>query len=111
MEEVKIKDYTRHNRLQQVKSRVIGSEGRALKTLSSLSECFLKLSDNSVFIIGHTDDVKITRNAVISLIKGSKHSNVYASLEHKPNFDEDEELIEQELQKYKKSHFSHQKAL
>jgi ribosomal RNA assembly protein len=90
MEEIKIKDYTRHTRLKQVKARVIGSGGRALKTISSLSECYLKLMDNAIFAIGRTEDVKNLRNAMIALIKGSNHSNVYSRLEHKPDFNEEE---------------------
>lgn len=89
IDEIRIKNYTKPSRLKQVKARVIGTEGRALKTISLLSDCFIKLSDNSVFIIGHVNDVKIARNAMLSLIKGSKHSNVYSLLEHKPDFGED----------------------
>ena len=95
IDEIKIKYYVKPSRLKQVKARVIGAEGRALKTISLLSECFLKLSDNSVFIIGNVEDVKIARNALISLIKGSRHSNVYAKLEHKPHFGEDLALREE----------------
>lgn len=95
IEEIKIKYYVKPSRLKQVKARIIGTEGRALKTISLLSECFLKLSDNSVFIIGNAEDVKIARNALISLIKGSKHSNLYAKLEHKPQFGEDLGLREE----------------
>lgn len=92
MEEIKIKDYAKPSRIRQVKARIIGSEGRALKTISILGDCSLKLYDNSVFIIGHVDSIKVVRNALISLIKGSKHSNVYASLEHKPEFNDNIEL-------------------
>lgn len=99
IEEVRIKDYVKSsNRLRQVKARVIGFEGRALKTISLLSDCFIKLSDNSVFIIGKTEDVKIAMGAIISLIKGSRHANIYARLEHKPDFGGDLALKEPKKQ-------------
>lgn len=95
IEEVRIKDYVKSsNRLRQVKARVIGAEGRALKTISLLSDCFIQLSDNSVFIIGQTEDVKIAMGAIISLIKGSRHANIYSRLEHKPDFGDDFALKE-----------------
>ncbi|MFH1248662.1 MAG: hypothetical protein V1660_00735 [archaeon] len=93
MEEINIRSYTKHNRLKQVKARVIGAGGRALKTISSLSECYLKLLDNTIFAIGRTEDVKNLRNAMIALIKGSNHSNVYSRLEHRPDFNEEELTI------------------
>ncbi len=88
-EEINIRDYAKHQRFIQIRARIIGKEGRVLKTISELSNCAIKLIDNSVIIIGRTEDVDIAMNAIISLIRGSKHSSVYAKLEQKLVFDED----------------------
>lgn len=81
LEEINIKDYVRPSRVKDAKSRVIGSEGRAIKNLCNLSNCAIKLHGNIVAIIGLTEDVKDAEQSIISLIKGSKHSNVYSRLE------------------------------
>ncbi len=85
-EEVSISDYAKRQRFKQIRARIIGKEGRVLKTISELSSCAIKLADNRVIIIGMTEDVDIAKSAIVSLIQGSKHSSVYAKLEKKPIF-------------------------
>lgn len=95
LEIIHIKDYVKPfspARLKQVKARIIGKQGKALKTISQLSECAIKLSDNTLAIIGKMENVKIAENSLLSLIRGSKHGNVYARLEklgHKELAEED----------------------
>lgn len=83
MQAVYIKDYIKKNqrRLIQVKARIIGKGGKALKTISQLSDCAIKLCNSTVAILGRTNDVELAASAIISLINGSRHSNVYARLE------------------------------
>lgn len=83
LQTIQIKDYTKKSlrRLNQVKARVIGEKGRALKNISQLSDCAIKLHDSTVAILGRTNDVELAASAIVSLIKGSEHSNVYARLE------------------------------
>lgn len=80
---IQIKDYTKKSprRLSQVKARIIGEKGRALKNISQLSDCAIKLHDSTVAILGRTNDVEIAASALLSLIRGSKHSNVFSRLE------------------------------
>ena len=80
-EVINIKEHTKKKDLKSVRGRVIGTEGRTLKTLSELSECFLELKDNKVGIIGPAEKIKITQEAIISIIQGAKQSNAYAFLE------------------------------
>jgi KH domain-containing protein len=102
LELIHIKDYIKPfspSRLKQIKARIIGKQGRAIKTISQLSDCAIKLSDNTLAVIGRTDDVEIAEKALISLIRGSKHSNIYARLEkieHKELAEEDLGLRDRE---------------
>jgi len=81
LEIVNIKKNVRDSRVETVKGRIIGKKGKALESLSELTDCMIRLNGNDIGIIGKTFDVKFAVNAVLSLIHGSPHSNVYAYLE------------------------------
>ena len=81
LEEINIRSYATGKRLQQVKARIIGTKGKALKTLMQLTDCSIVLHENKVEIIGLTENVKLAIQSLQSIIRGSKHGNVYARLE------------------------------
>ena len=82
---VNIKEYTKRKDLERIRARIIGKQGRALKTLSQLTKCFFELKGNQIGIIGHPEHIKNAEDAITSIIRGSKHSNVYSHLEkHQP---------------------------
>lgn len=82
---INIKDHTKRKKLKDIRARIIGTEGSVLNTLGELTECSLVLNGNDVGIIGNAEHMKKTQSAVISLIQGAKHANVYAFLEkHQP---------------------------
>ena len=76
-----IKDITKRNDLETVRSRIIGSEGRTLRTLNNLTNCAISLEDNQVGIIGYADEIEEAIQGITSIIQGSKQSNVYSRLE------------------------------
>ena len=76
-----IKNYMRGKNIIRIKGRIVGEGGRALMTLSQLSDCYLEINGNQVGIIGDSENIENAQNAIILLIKGSKHANVYAFLE------------------------------
>ncbi|MEK6890878.1 MAG: hypothetical protein AABX03_01950 [Nanoarchaeota archaeon] len=78
---VNIKSYTKRHDLDVIKSRIIGTKGKALKVLRDLSNSFIVVKDNDVAIISRTDDFEKALQGVISIIRGSKHGNVYTYLE------------------------------
>ena len=78
---INIKDHTNRKDLERIRGRVIGKAGKTLKTLSNLSECFIEINENHVGIIGLPESIEVAQEALISIIKGSKQSNVYAHLE------------------------------
>jgi len=84
-EKLNIKDFTKRKDLSKVRARIIGKDGKVLRTLSNLTNCFFELKDNQIGIIGLPEEIKIAQNSWVSIIQGSKHANVYNFLEkHKP---------------------------
>jgi ribosomal RNA assembly protein len=78
---INIKEYSKQKNLERVRGRVIGKEGKTLKTLSNLSECNFEIKNNKIGIIGESECIKGAEEACKSLLKGSKQANVYAYLE------------------------------
>ncbi|MFH1365411.1 MAG: hypothetical protein ABIH28_02415 [archaeon] len=76
-----IKEYTRRKDLKTIRGRIIGTDGRTLKILAILSNCFFEINGNRIGIIGPIECSKSARESIISLIRGSKQANVYRALE------------------------------
>src|SRR3989344_2847665 len=82
---ISIKSHTKKHDFSRIRARIIGTGGKTLSTLSTLTNCFFELKDNDVAIIGDPIHIKIAQDAIISLVKGTKTANVYAYLEkHQP---------------------------
>lgn len=97
-ETLNIKDYMRGKNIIRVKGRIVGESGRALKTLSQLSDCYFEIKGNQVGIIGDPENIENAQNAIIMLIKGSKHANVYSFLERS----QPEPILDLGLREFKK---------
>ncbi len=78
---INLKDIKKRTNIRDVRSRVIGTNGRALRNIEDLSNCSIVLHDNIIGIIGLFEDVSIAERALIKLINGSNHSKVYSFLE------------------------------
>ncbi len=78
---INIKDHTKRKDLKRIRARIIGKKGKALGTLHQLTKCHFELKDNYVGIIGDPEFIENAQEAIISIIKGSKHANVYGNLE------------------------------
>lgn len=78
---INIKDYTHTKNLERVRGRIIGKAGKALQTLSKLTNCYFEIKDNKVGIIGEPEDMKNAIQAITLLTQGAKHGNVYKNLE------------------------------
>ena len=85
LEIINIKDHTKRSDLNRVRARIIGTQGKTLKTLCNLTNCHFELKDNEVGIIGNPEYIENAQEAIIHIIKGSKQANVYKFLEsHQP---------------------------
>ena len=81
LEKINIKDHTKKTDLPRIRGRIIGKNGKALKTLSELTDCSIELKDNTIGIIGETENIEKATKAIISIIQGAKHSATYKYLE------------------------------
>ena len=98
LKKIDIKLYVKPSRLNIVKGRIIGQKGKTKKVIERLSECKIILSDHIVAIIGKIKNVEMTYQAIITLIRGSPQSKVYALLERShERIQLDEEEIEEML--------------
>lgn len=86
-----IKDYTPRKDLETIRGRIIGRNGRTLRTLTDLSGCFFEINRNRVGIIGPVELFENARESILALIRGSKQANVYRVLE-KNQFEPVEDL-------------------
>lgn len=78
---ISIKDFTRRKNLEDVRGRLIGSEGKTKRTIENITDSELEIRNNSVGIICLADSMDDTVTAIKNLVRGSKQSNVYAYLE------------------------------
>ena len=78
---INIKEHTKKHNLESVRGRIIGKNGKALATLSKLTNCHIEIKDNHVGVIGSEEEIEPAIEAIIQIIQGSKHANVYKGLE------------------------------
>ena len=80
---INIEDYSGKikKNLIRIKSRIIGLKGKAWKTIEKMTNTFLSVYGKTVGIIGLQEEVLLAKQAVINLLQGSKHSNVYDYIE------------------------------
>lgn len=67
--------------LARVRARVIGTGGKARKTIEELTNTSVVIYGKTISIIGDYEGVKLARRAFESLLSGSRHSTVYSWLE------------------------------
>jgi ribosomal RNA assembly protein len=81
LEFLNIKEHTRRKKLTDVRARVIGTQGKAKRTIEELTGAVIVIHENSVGVIVDCEHLDATVQALTSLIQGSKHGNVFAYLE------------------------------
>ena len=86
LEIIPIEEFSRNkNDLIRIRSRLIGTEGRARKYLEHITNTDIIVYGKTVCIIGKTENVMIARQGIINLLHGSKHGNVYSYIEKLKN--------------------------
>lgn len=79
---INLSDYVRsREQITRLKSRVIGVEGKARRTIETLTETSISIFGKTISIIGESEEVNTARRAIESLVGGSTHSTVYRWLE------------------------------
>lgn len=82
LKQIHIKENTKRKNLRDVRARIIGTRGKTKKTIESLGDCHINITDSFVYLIAPTEKIEYISTAITSLIKGSKQSNVYKFLEN-----------------------------
>jgi len=78
---INIKKFSKPQRHSDVRSRLIGTEGKTKRTLENIGSCNMVVRGNEVGIICPAETIEETTTAITNLIRGSKQANVYAFLE------------------------------
>lgn len=83
IEFVNIKDFSRNTKkdMARLKGRLIGTKGKAWQTIENLTNCKLSVYGKTVAIIGDMEDIVLAKEAVVKLLAGSVHGNVYHYVE------------------------------
>lgn len=82
---IRLRDFGIHtpNAMKEVRSRVIGKNGRARQTIEDITGTYISVYGNTIGIIGDYRGVEVAREGIIKLINGSSHGRVYKFLENK----------------------------
>jgi ribosomal RNA assembly protein len=67
--------------MKEVRGRIIGKEGKTKRTIESIADCEVKIMENEMAVICHTNDIEEVTTAMTNLIRGTKASNIYGFLE------------------------------
>jgi len=81
IEYINIKEHTHRKNLSEIRSRIIGVEGKAKRTIETLTGAAVVIHDNLVGIISDADHMPHAIQGIVSLIQGAKHSNVFSYIE------------------------------
>ncbi|MGI0090773.1 MAG: KH domain-containing protein [Nitrososphaerales archaeon] len=69
------------NAMIRIKSRLIGTEGKARKIIEELAGAQISIYGHTVAIIGESDASKVAKEAVDKLAKGGTHKSTYELLQ------------------------------
>ena len=79
--EVIILDNENKTRLNQIRGRIIGEEGRTRKIIEQSTKSFLSVQGKTISIIGLIDEVPIAKKCIEMLLSGNRHATIYKFLE------------------------------
>lgn len=84
-EEFDIRDYSgkSRKRVMQVRSRMIGSDGKTRRLIEEMTDCIISIKGHTVALIGDIEGIKVASKAIIMILNGSEHSSVYSYMERK----------------------------
>jgi len=80
---VNIDDFAKKSkkRLITLRARLIGSSGKCRKLIEILTHTEIQVYGKTAGIIGLQENVFLAKHAIINLLQGSKHGNVYAYID------------------------------
>jgi ribosomal RNA assembly protein len=83
LEVVDLRDYVGKsvNSISRVKSRLIGEKGKSRKTIEELTGAYISIYGHNVGIIGTSEQIALTMEAITRICSGRSHKNVYNFLQ------------------------------
>ncbi|MBM3230289.1 hypothetical protein FJZ22_01375 [Candidatus Pacearchaeota archaeon] len=78
---IAMKHFTRRKDMEDVRSRVIGKEGKTKRTIENITDCDIIINNNDIGILGSSVQVEAAIVGLGNLIRGTKEANTYAYLE------------------------------
>ena len=83
---VDLRDFVgkRSNRQRQIRSRIIGSQGKVRRLIENLTDTEITIYKSTVVIIGEEEGLFAARQAIEMLAGGSEHGSVLGYLERPP---------------------------
>jgi len=81
LEFIEVKEHTRRKNLVDVRARIIGTGGKARKTIENLTGSEIVIQGNTVGVVVDSAHLDAVVQGIESLIQGAKHGNVFAYLE------------------------------
>jgi ribosomal RNA assembly protein len=69
--------------MMRLKGRVIGQEGRSRKIIEEMTETNICIYGKTIGIIGLPDNLFMAKQAIVSLLQGSRHATVFKNLEQR----------------------------
>ncbi len=69
------------SKIERIKSRIIGENGRAKKNIENLTDTDISVYGKTVSIIGNQKNIKLIINTITLLSNGCMHHTVYNKLE------------------------------
>lgn len=83
LEVVDLRDYVGKsvNSISRVKSRLIGEKGKSRKTIEELTGAYISIYGHYVGIIGTSEQITLTMEAITRICSGRSHKNVYNFLQ------------------------------
>ena len=67
--------------MQRMKSRVIGTQGKAWKMIEKMTDTNISVFGKTVSIIGLNEDVEIAKQAIDKLLHGADHGKMFEFIE------------------------------
>jgi ribosomal RNA assembly protein len=81
LEFINIKEHTKRKKLYDVRARIIGTKGKAKKTIEELTGAEIIINNNTVGVIVDNKHLEATIQAIQAIIRGAKHGNAFSYLE------------------------------
>ena len=83
LEIISLRDHIpdRMNVIKRVKSRIIGKSGRTRELIEEYTQSHISISGKTISILGKYIPLGIAKEAILRLIQGERHTNIYRFLE------------------------------